>query len=99
VPYEQSSNRILKEQRGALQARVKLTIDKHPRIEVLLGTVTEVLVLVEDSLEEGVNVFEVFIRGLFMPVNLVFQGTSCCRCRDASHHVEEVRTSRINVSK
>ena len=99
VTCEQSSDGILEEKRAALQLRVKLTIDKHSGIQVLLGSVTEVLVLAEDSLEEGVNVFEVLIRGLFVPVDLVFHGTSSCRCRDAAHHVEKMRPGQIDVSK
>ena len=40
---------------------MKLAIDKHPSIQVFLGSIAKVLVLFENSLEERVNVFEVLI--------------------------------------
>lgn len=88
---EEGPDSILKEKRRTLQTRMKLTVDKHPGVQVPLGSITKVLVLVEDSLEERVNVFEVLIGSLFVPVDLVLHGASSFRGWDASHHVEEMR--------
>lgn len=91
VTFEQASDSILEEQWRTLQVRMELTIHKHTSIQVFLCSVTKVFVLVQDSLEEGINIFKVLIRSFYVSVNFVLHGAGCCRCRDASHHVEEMR--------
>jgi hypothetical protein len=49
---KQTSNSILEEERGTLQTRVKLTIDKDTGIQIFLSSVAKVLVFIENPLEK-----------------------------------------------
>lgn len=62
---------LLEMKRSLLHLRVELAVDEDPRVEVLLGVDTKDLVLGHDTLIHVTNQGEVFVRGLFVAIDLV----------------------------
>jgi hypothetical protein len=75
-------------------ARVKLAIGEDAGVEVLLGSVAEVLVLLEDLLEEVTYAVELLISCIFVSVNFILHLGLPGGDGNATHDVKKRRTER-----
>lgn len=77
---------------------VQLAGNVDPVVQILLGTVTELLVLVEHLLVERVDGGELFVGGIHVPIDLVLNTRGLVIHGDHALNVEEIATGTLSAA-
>lgn len=85
---------ILEEERSLLHARVHLTVDENPGVNITLCRITENLILRHDALVHLVDELEALICGVFVAEDLIGHGGPVGRVWDEALDEEEVGALR-----
>ena len=91
-------DRALEVQRPLFHPRVHFAVDEHPREEIPLCQVAEILVLLHDALVDFVDVLEVFVGGVYIAEDFVLDEGFAGAARNEALGVEEVWSIMQRVS-